>query len=141
MKKVVLFALLLAAALSAQAITPPRTGSGNKYGCTYQSYSGPAVQASDGGYSYWVLSGTPDLLRGTEYFLATWRYGEYVENYKAAWAKPVDIYDPSYGPGTRWEFTFNPYGPQCKKADVFLNGLFIRFQDCTDGHSRTCWLY
>jgi hypothetical protein len=139
MKKVVLFALLLVAvAASAHAITLPKTGANNTYRCYYQSYGGPAV---DGGRSWWVLSGPTSLLRGTELFDAFHpALGDYIENYKAAFAKPVDFFSPIHGYGTRWEFTFNPSGPQCKNTDIFYNGALILFKSCTDGHSRTCWL-
>jgi ABC-type transport system substrate-binding protein len=148
MKKAVLFALLLAAAMSASAETysgyaGPNRGAGNLYLCDYQNYPGPAV---DPGASYWDLTAGADasgkpILRGIEYFEA-WHptFGNYLENYRVTWAKPAINWDPvSYTYFTRWEFTFKD-GPQCKKTDVYFNGVKIVFKDCTDGHSRTCWL-
>ena len=155
MKKIVLSALLLAAvALSASAETyhgnngvsysgPTR---GAIYSCYYSNYSGTAVDGGDGGYSYWTLtvyqdgSGKP-MPRGTEHFLAEDRYGrELLEGFKATWAAPVNKIDPYTGTTyTQWEYTFNPYGPQCKKANVYFNAFKLAFNECGDGHSRVCW--
>ena len=44
----------------------------------------------------------------------------------------------AYNP-TTWEFTFAG-GPQCKKTVVSYDRTFITFNECTDGHSRTCYL-
>lgn len=59
--------------------------------------------------------------RGTEHFHATDRYGrQFWEGYKATWAAPVNRIDPYTGTTyTQWEYTFNPYGPQCKRAGVY----------------------
>jgi hypothetical protein len=148
MKKAVMFALLLAgvtASASAEIVIRPREIP-DRYTCYYSNYTGPAVSGNQG-YSEWDLvestdpSGRP-MLRGVEYFLATFPNGtRYRENYKATWAKPEPApYHPFYGSGTRWEFTFNPYGPQCKQTDVYLGGAVIFFRACTDGHTRNCWL-
>jgi hypothetical protein len=154
MKKAVLCALLLAAiAVSASAETyvgnngvsysgPNR---GALYSCDYTNYSGSAVTPD--GLSYWTLtvfqdaSGKP-MPRGIEYFLATLPGGQqYWENYKATWAKPVNKIDPlTQTTYTQWEYTFNPSGPQCTKANVFFGGYKLTFGSCDDGHSRTCWL-
>lgn len=154
MKKVVLFALLLAAAVSASAeVYPgnngllyggPDRGANHKYRCHYANYSGSAI---DGGLSYWDLPivyqdslGRP-MPRGSERFEALDRFGNtYWESYKATWAKPEKRFDAHGISFTRWEFTFNPYGPQCTKTDVYFNGYRILFNDCSDGHSRTCSL-
>lgn len=152
MKKAVLFALLAAAAVSASAETfwnqarteafsgPTRN---RLYACDYTNYSGSAV---DGGRSWWELAvyygsdGRP-MLRGTEHFQATDRYGNpFWEGYKATWAAPVNYYSSFYGNITRWEYTFNPYGPQCKRADVLYGGYQLFFRECGDGHTRTCSL-
>lgn len=152
MKKIVLSALLLAAvSVSASAEMFPGSNGikysgpnrGQLYSCDYTNYSGSAV---DGGTSSWTLGSTLDatglpLLRGTEYFDATLPSGgSFVEGYKATWAKPKNINDPHLGQYTQWEFTFNPYGPQCKKATVLFNGFKLLFGECSDGHTRTCTL-
>ncbi len=133
MKKVVLFALLLAtvAAASAHAINEPQWGA--SYTCDYSNYSG---NATDYGTSYWletsrVWPGGTLLIRSNETF--TTSYG--TDTYKASWAKP----EPGPYGSTIWEFTFNPYGPQCKKTIVYSGSYYIDFQQCTDGHSRFCW--
>lgn len=156
MKKIVLSALLLAVvAVSASATWYPGTGAsagqsfsgpneGQYYSCDYQNYSGSAV---DPGYSYWVFNvfydglGKP-MLRGTEHFLATNRYNQqFWEGYKSTWAAPANKIDPYTGTSfTQWEYTFNPYGPQCKKAGVYFNAFKLTFSECGDGHTRTCWL-
>ena len=159
MKNVVLSALLLAAvAMSASATWYPGIGQstgksfsgpteGQWYECTYQNYSGSAID--DPGPSRWVFDifydglGRP-MLRGTEYFRALDRYGvEFLEGYKSTWAAPANFPDPATAGTlnyTRWEYTFNPYGPQCKRATVHFNAFTLVFSECGDGHSRTCRL-
>jgi hypothetical protein len=131
MKKVVLFALLFAAATaSAFAHTEPQM---NKiYSCSYNNYSGPAKAP---GLSWWEKrpGSTTSILYTFESFQlppngTTW------ENYKATWAKPST--DP-YG-FTTWEFTFKD-GPQCKQTVVTPGGYSISFSQCTDGHTRYCF--
>lgn len=153
MRKVVLSALLLAAvAMSASATWYPGTGpsagqsfsgpnEGQFYQCDYTNYSGSAI---DNGYSYWIFNifyssdGKP-MLRGTEHFTANIPGGW--DGYKSTWAAPVNKIDPSTGTiYTQWEYTFNPYGPQCKRADVLYNAFILRFSQCGDGHSRSCYL-
>src|SRR5689334_10584928 len=152
MKKAVLCALLLAAAaVSASAevyvgnngVSYNGPNRGQYYNCTYTNYSGTAVNP---GYSYWTLtvfqdaSGKP-MPRGTEYFLANIGGGQQWDGYKATWAKPVNKIDPlTYTTFTEWEYTFNPAGPQCTKAGVYFNAFKLTFSNCSDGHSRTCWL-
>lgn len=134
MKKVVLFALLLAtvAAASAQAVDyQPKWGI--PYYCIYYNYSGPA---SNPGYSTWhnpvyYNPGGTLLIRAQETF--TTSYGG--DTFNVSWAKPV----PAANGGTDWEFTFNPSGPQCKKTNVNRYRSTIQFEDCTDGHTRTCY--
>ena len=133
MKKVVLFALLLAtvAAASAHAINnEPRWGA--TYICYYDNYTG---NASDPGYSTWSsrVQLSPTLITSKETF--TTSYG--TDTYKAAWAKP----EPQANGSTLWEFTFNPYGPQCKRTIVYPGSYTITFNECTDGHSRVCYLW
>ncbi|HEX7184191.1 MAG TPA: hypothetical protein VF756_20350 [Thermoanaerobaculia bacterium] len=133
MKKVVLFALLLAtfAAVSAQALSGPRFGV--IYTCYYSdNYTGAAVSP---GWSFWQkrAGGSASLIYTTENFKTSWGS----DGYLATWAKPYDVGYPYYY--TRWEYTFNPYGPQCKDTRVYGGGTYIEFHNCTDGHSRTCW--
>jgi len=147
MKKVVLFALLAAAAVSASAESFAGPGGpfygpdrGAIYQCHYSNYSG---SAKDDGFSWWELTvftaadGRP-MLRGTEHFDAVDRYGNvFPEGYKATWSAPRDV-SHTYGL-TTWDYTFNPYGPQCKSARVAYFGYQLTFSQCSDGHSRTCF--
>jgi hypothetical protein len=154
MRKIVLSALLLAAtALSASATMYPGTGpsaglsfsgpnEGQYYQCTYTNYSGSATNQ---GYSVWLFDifyssdGKP-MLRGTEHFTTT-NTSTGWDGYKSTWAAPVNKIDPYTGTTfTQWEYTFNPYGPQCKKAGVYFNAFKLTFAECGDGHSRVCWL-
>jgi len=135
MKKIALFALLLAtfSAVSAHAIVEPRWGA--RYLCYYDNYTG---SASDPGASTWVQtarynSGANLLIRSLESFDTS--YGG--DTYKCSWAKPADQANGS----TIWEFTFNPYGPQCKKTIVYPGAYTLSFAECTDGHSRVCYLW
>jgi hypothetical protein len=143
MKKIVLSALLLAlAATSAHAAEMwPRTD--RAYFC---NYTNPTMnEVTPDGISRFVLSQIwladgSYLLRGVENFLAN--HG--VDQRKVTFAKPFNRYlpDPFTGQpvlvSTRWEFTVNPGGPQCTAATVFAGGNSISFQNCSDGHSRTC---
>lgn len=137
MKRIALFALLFAvAAVSAHATVEPLWGT--PYVCDYSNYSG---NATNHGNSTWVQTSRTNpggtlLIRGLESFATS--YGG--DTYKCSWAKPSpDYLDPVfYTSATDWEFTFNPSGPQCKKATVTLYGHIIRFSNCTDGHFRTC---
>jgi hypothetical protein len=130
MKKIVLSALLLATvAASAHAITGPRFNV--LYTCYYSdNYTGAAESP---GWSFWQqrTGSTSTLIYTNETFKTSWGS----DTYRATWAKPYDVGYPYYY--TRWEFTFNPYGPQCKDTRVY--GAYIEFRNCTDGHSRTCW--
>jgi hypothetical protein len=146
MKKVVLFALLVAVAASAHAAwIGPKAG--QRYQCSYHNYSGVAV---NDGYSVFDISGSgTSLQRGIENFSAyVPRLGHYTENYKVTFSNPMVIRDPHEpgipGPGpiigTRWQFTFNPSGPQCTATDVVDDGDSIYFSSCSDGHSRECYL-
>jgi hypothetical protein len=146
MKKVVLFALLAAAAVSASAESFAGPGGpfygpdrGAVYQCDYSNYSG---SAKNGGRSWWELTvftaadGRP-MLRGPEHFEAIDRYGNgFWEGYKATWSAPRGV-SHTYG-STTWDYTFNPYGPQCKSARVDYFGYLLTFSQCGDGHSRTC---
>lgn len=132
MKKIVLCALLLAtfAAVSAHAISGPRFGV--LYQCHYEGYTGAAENP---GWSFWLkrTGGTSTLLYTNE----TFQTSGGSDTYRATWAKAQDVGYPYYF--TRWEFTFNPYGPQCTDTRVYGGGTYIEFDDCTDGHRRTCW--
>lgn len=137
MKKMVLFALLLAAfAGSAQAIVKPKCDVA--YRCYYYNYPNPITNP---GISFfqscvWV---SPTFLRGIEQFQVP--YGTGWDARKFAFANPgSDYFDPNtYTWATDWEFTINPYGPQCKQTRVSNYGNRIDFNDCTDGHSRVCF--
>lgn len=148
MKKVVLSALLLAAtsALSAHAqYMAPLTGTNHYYSCTYTNTHLHEVNGADGGFSRFDIAPTTtanDYLQGSEVFLAT--YGP--DRRKVTFAKPFNIIvtnpkGEEVWRGTRWEFTINPYGPQCKNTVVRDWGNSISFNDCTDGSSRYCTLY
>ncbi|HEY7216571.1 MAG TPA: hypothetical protein VIC28_18265 [Thermoanaerobaculia bacterium] len=138
MKRIVLFALLFAVtAAVAQARVEPIWGA--PYACYYSNYTG---NATNGGTSVWVDTGrfypgdgTQLLIRCRESFDTS--YGG--DTYKCAWAKPVDGYNPYSGSFTTWEYTFT-YGPQCKNTVVKYWGTQISFSNCTDGHSRICYL-
>jgi len=138
MKKLVLFALLFAVATtSAHAAVGPKPG--RNYQCYYWNYSGVAV---NGGKSTFDVSGTT-LVRGIEYFDAYLpRFGNYRENYKVTFMNPVPIRERDESGtwilvGTRWQFTFNPSGPQCT-AEIYDGGDSLFFFNCSDGHSRNC---
>lgn len=129
MKKIVLFALLLAVATSAFAHSEPQM---NKiYYCNYTNYSGPA---KDPGLSWWEKrpGSSTSILYTFEHFQLS--NGTSWDAYKATWAKP-DTDD--YGI-TTWEFTFKD-GPQCKRTVVTPGGFTISFSQCTDGHTRYCY--
>ena len=142
-KKIALSALLLLAPLAGFAQSYIEPIARVDYTCHYTNP--PAPSLTDGlsffdVYRSWDPSGKPKL-SGIEYFDAT-RPGVpiYTDNRKVTFAKPSDnyIWNGIYGWGTRWEFTINPSGPQCKSTDVFNNGQDIVFANCTDGHTRTC---
>jgi hypothetical protein len=148
MKKVVLFALLavVAAAASAHAqYMAPLAGTGHYYSCTYTNTHLHEVNGADGGFSRFDIyptSSANDDYQGSEVFLAT--YGP--DRRKVTFAKPVNIYftnaqGQEVWRGTRWEFTINPYGPQCKNTVVRDWGSSISFTDCTDGSSRSCTIF
>ena len=136
MKRIALFALLLAAAaVSAQAahVAPLQS---TTYKCWYTN---PPLGSANPGFSSFsfIYMNTTEQKRGIEYYDATWG----PDNRKMTFAKPVDKTSFYVGPYTTWEFTFNPSGPQCKQTDVLFGGNRIDFLDCTDGHQRTCTTY
>lgn len=135
MKKIVLFALLLATvtAASAHAINEPRWG--YRYTCYFDNYSGPA---EDPGTTIWTVrtrtgQGPSTIVWSYETFDVS--YGTGTDTYKAAWAKPADQSNGT----TVWEHTLNG-GAQCKRTVVYPYGNYIFFEQCTDGHTRTCLL-
>lgn len=134
MKKIVLFILLLAVVATSASAVPShftRPQFGKLYYCEYYNFSG---DAKNPGYSWWEYRGEADnIIWSFEHFQRT--NGQW-DAYKAAWAKPVLI---NYYGKTQWEFTFYN-GPQCKNTVVYPGGSPITFNDCTDGHSRTCWV-
>lgn len=138
MKKAVVFALLFGtAAVAAEARVYPKCNT--YYRCTYTNYPDPIRNP---GFSIFTdcVGANTDFIRGIEKYEVPYLTGW--DNKKFTFAKPVDSYDPySYLPMTTWEFTHNPYGPQCKRTEVMFNGQRIDFENCTDGHSRVCTTY
>lgn len=139
MKKSVLFALLVVLTAGAGVAQTYHHPTANvDYSCDYTGT--PPNSAAAWGLSLFSISLSTDasgkpIWRGIEYYDAT--YGG--DNRKVTFAKPSPkTWYPGWGWGTRWEFTINPYGPQCKYTDVINNGALIFFAGCTDGHSRTC---
>ncbi len=138
MKKVVLFALLLATVTAASAHAAHHEPLwGATYFCDYTNYVG---NASDPGYSTWhnpvrYFPGGTLLIRAQETF--TTSYG--TDTYNVAWAKPNTPFPMASKP-TTWEFTFSG-GPQCKKTVVSADSTVITFNECTDNHGRFCFLY
>lgn len=132
MKTMVTFGLLFTAALAASAQSPsyePKWGL--NYHCYYSNYSGPATQPE--GWANWVIRvrSNPSLIWAIENFQATNSFGH--DNHAVAWAKPV-----TNGYYTTWEFTDGTV--QCKSTTVSWDRNTINFQDCNDGHSRSCYL-
>jgi hypothetical protein len=138
MKKMILFALLLAvvAASASAQVSYVKPKCNVAYKCYYENYPDPITNGglSIFGDCVWVRS---DFLRGIEQYQVP--YGNKWDGRMFAFAKPVNGPDPYYGqPMTTWEFTINPYGPQCKRTEVMFGGDHIEFKDCTDGHARYC---
>ncbi|HKI06106.1 MAG TPA: hypothetical protein VKK31_29270 [Thermoanaerobaculia bacterium] len=137
MKKVVLFALLLAAVAgvaSAQTYVEPKLNT--YYQCNYTNYTGPATP---GGFSIFInpsgsLSG---VLWATEKFQVPYLTGW--DNWRVAFAKPVNRYIEGYLISTTVEFT-SPDG-QCKATKISQGGNRIDFNNCTTGYSRVCTTY
>jgi hypothetical protein len=139
MKRIALFALLLAAVAGAASAQPPinyQTPTwGADYSCSYTNPPYPSVN----GISTFVLTSTQyddqmrPIHRSIEYYDAS--YG--LENRKVTFAKPVNMSNMYGTPFTRWEYTILN-GPQCKNTDVYGWGNTIYFRNCTDGHTRQC---
>ena len=142
MKKLAVFALLLGIATSAHAYIEPRCDV--YYKCHYYNYTGTAVQ--DGLSFFTNCSGLgSSFIRGLEKFQAHFNGQIIWDNRSVVFAKPVNIleYDPNVIPhrvlvATQWEFTITPNGPQCKDTVVWKEDGTIEFNNCTDGHARTC---
>jgi len=133
MKSLVLAAALVFAASTSAHAAHVRPVQGATYYCEYYNYNG---LANHPGYSWFNVTLSQlggDLLRGIETFTVS--YGTGIDQQKFSLAKPVD-----FAFGTHWEFTVNPGGPQCKDTQVVFGGQVLYFLDCTDGHSRTCYL-
>ena len=142
MKTVLLSVLLLAAGAASAHAQYMAPLSGRYYSCTYTNTHLHELDGADGGFSRFNLTGPVDYLQGTETFLAT--YGP--DQRKVTFAKPLNIITTNpkgeqVWHGTRWEFTINPNGPQCKNTVVRDWGYSISFQNCTDGSSRICTPY
>jgi hypothetical protein len=136
MKKILLFALLLAAAstLTARAQAWPPLQN-HTYTC---NYTNPTFGEKNYGTSVFsfVYLNLPGQKSGIEYFDTIHGYRD---NRKVTFAKPADLYRPSDSVlwATDWEFTINPSGPQCN-ARVANGGLTISFTNCSDGSARFC---
>jgi len=138
MKSLVLAAALAFAASASAHAVHVRPIQGATYYCDYYNYHGLANDPGFSSFNVTLSQLGGDLLRGIETFTVS--YGTGTDQQKFSLAKPFDFY---VGPGffgTRWEFTVNPSGPQCKNTEVVAQGAVIYFNDCTDGHSRTCWV-
>jgi hypothetical protein len=125
-----LTALLFTAATAAHAsFQLPKMGVGNKYWCSYSSYTG---DASNPGWSWWeIRTSVPaqNLYYTYEHFQTPG--GE--DNQKMTFAKPAYV---AYG--TRWETTTFD-GVQCTQTDVLFNQIYVVFAGCNDGSTRTCY--
>jgi hypothetical protein len=136
-KKTILLALLLASVTAAAHAVPlAQPAIGKWYVCFYDSsYPGPAANP---GNSLWTtrVAGSPTLLYTYETFTVPSGGPAPTDTYRAAWAWKSD---DTFAQTSKWEFTFNPNGPQCKNTVVTLNGSSIAFNECTDGHSRVCY--
>ncbi len=130
MKKItVALALLASVAAVAHAAEVRPSDAPRSYFCFYGgTRAGEGPSTFD--YTVFDLRGTP-LLRGTE----SYTIGGVRATRKFAFAHPASL--PN---GTRWEFTFEPGGPQCTQADVLYSGVVITISGCSDGHTRGCYL-
>ena len=125
-KKIVLFALFLAAAAtSAFAHTEPQP---KVFLCYYYgNYTG----VKNPGLSWWEKRiGSTELFYTIEHFQrpnGTW------EGYQAKWSNPTT---DSYG-FTNWNFHFAK-GTFCSNVLVTPGGYTVSFNGCSDGSSRWC---
>ena len=144
MKKIALTALVLTAVAGVahaqdckRTLTPISPLSGIDYTCNYKN---PPAPSKSPGVSNFALTASKDVdgflvWLGTETFDSTTGNKD---GRKVTFAKPCPAQSAKWGEGTRWEFTINPSGPQCKSTDVYWDGYVIVFSNCTDGHSRIC---
>jgi len=140
MKRTAVIALLfvaIAGATYAQDVSYYPLSTGHAFICTYTN---PTFHETNGGLSVFSIGSPSSFMRGIEGFESD-LVG--FDNRKVAFAKPHDfIIQGPHGDrllGTRWEFTINPYGPQCS-ALVNGSGIAqtINFTQCTDGSARSC---
>ncbi len=145
MKKVVLFALLVAVTAGiAEARVNPLCNV--NYRCYYSNSPIPVPNPSFS--TFGSCANYTYLIRGIEQFQRYYQGNVILDNRKFTFGNDPndptrqDYIDPTYGTwATDWEFTINPEGPQCKRATVTLYGQVIRFKECSDGHSRTCYAW
>lgn len=115
----------LAVARPAAAADPVQPQPNLLYRCWYESPTGY-------GTSQFVLERVrADFWRGTELFT----FNGAADQRKVAFAKGVILQNGV----SQWEFTINPGGPQCKDTRIYYQGAVIDFQQCSDGHRRTCY--
>lgn len=149
MRRTLLLALLGLALAQAAAAHPDhiRPVDGVRYQCWYWNDNSNAKNPGFSIFDIQAVYQDGHLLRGIEFYDALLPNGtQFTDNRKFSFAKPVDIKGwDEYGNWvvveTRWEFTFNPSGPQCTLTRVDWEGSRIRFRNCSDGHSRDCYLY
>ena len=138
MKRIALFALLLVVAGAAHAQTYYPLSQGHAFTCDYTNRT---FHETDGGITVFSIGANSVLMRGIEGFESD-LVG--FDNRKVTFAKPQDvIVHPPFGDdrvtGTRWEFTINPFGPQCNAlVKGFGIAQTINFTQCTDGSARFC---
>ncbi|HSS79461.1 MAG TPA: hypothetical protein VLV54_22260 [Thermoanaerobaculia bacterium] len=138
MMRIAVIALLFAAvAGAAQAQTYYPLSQGHAFTCIYTN---PSFHETNGGLSVFSIGPSSILMRGIEGFESD-LVG--FDNRKVTFAKPLDIIIHGiHGDrllGTRWEFTINPFGPQCSAlVKDFGIAQVITFTQCTDGSARTC---
>ena len=117
---------VFAGTLSAAADVIQAPIANKPYQCEYRVPQGR-------GLSTFKISGNQTLKRGIEDF--TFQGVE--DNRKVTFAiKPEN---GTVVGGTRWEYTVNPGGVQCKHTDVFNAGRLIIFDECSDGSLRFCF--
>lgn len=130
--------LLAAAVLVLTAFTPAAQAQyapveGAAYNCLYYNAGGSYVHGLSGVSVFtWNYLNGPTLKRGIEKY---WLNNGTVDNRKVTFA----FKGPGPNGTSHWEFTINPYGPQCKDTFVSAGGGTISFSACTDGHSRFCF--
>jgi hypothetical protein len=130
--------LSAAAVLVLTAFTPAAQAQyapveGAAYNCLYFDGSGTFVNGLSGVSVFtWNYLNGPTLKRGIEMY---WLNNGTVDNRKMTFAYKA----PGPNGTSKWEFTINPSGPQCKDTFVSAGGATISFNTCTDGHSRFCF--